>query len=125
MPEVRSTSTGSAAASIAIEKASQEAWYGGMRELSDQELREIADKANAEATFGIGYKVDKKGNPIQQGIGSDPAINPSINHLASLKKRESLGMERPGTFERELTAYWRANPDWCAKANLPKPEEAI
>ena len=123
--EVRTTLTGSAVASVAIEKAKQEAWYGGMRELSDQELQVIADKANADATFGIGHKVDKKGVPIQQGIGSDPAINPSVNHLSSLKKRESMGQERPGTYERELTAYWRANPDWCAKANLPKPEEAI
>jgi hypothetical protein len=93
--EVRTTLTGSAVASVAIEKAKQEAWYAGMRELSDQELQAIADKANAEATFGIGYAVDKKGNPIQQGIGSEN--NPSTNHLAALKKRESLGQERPGS----------------------------
>jgi hypothetical protein len=50
--EVRTTLTGSAVASVAIERARQEAWYGGMRELSDQELQAIADKANAEAVSG-------------------------------------------------------------------------
>ena len=91
--------------------------------LSDQELQAIADKANAEATFGFDHKVDKAGNPIQQGIGS--ADNPSTNHLAALKKRESLGQERPGSYEKALADVSRRHPDWCAKANLPKPEEAI
>jgi hypothetical protein len=72
---------------------------------------------------GHDHKVDKAGNPIQQGIGSEN--NPSVNHLSSLKKRESLGQERPGTYEKALADTWARHPDWCAKANLPKPEEAI
>jgi hypothetical protein len=124
MAPVRMTDNMSAVASIALEKAQLERGNRGLPELTDEEAREIADEANRVATFGVGYAVDKKtGLPVQGGVGSD--LNPSINHFASLKKRELQGHERPGSYERALSDIWKKNPEWCRRADLPKPEEAI
>jgi hypothetical protein len=124
MALVRMTDNMSAVASIALEKAQQERDNRGLPELTDDEAREIADEANRVATFGVGYLVDKKtGQPIQTGVGS--ANTPSINHFASLKKAELRGQERPGSYEKALADIWKKNPDWCQRANLPRPEEAI
>ena len=123
MASVRMTENMSAVASVALEKAQQERDGRGLPELTDEEAQEIADEANRVATFGVGYKVDKHGVPIPTGVGSD--INQSINHFASLKKAELRGLERPGSYERALSDIWKKNPEWCRRADLPKPEEAI
>jgi hypothetical protein len=46
-----------------------------------------------KVVFGHDHKVDKHGNPIEQGIGSDPA-NRGPNHYAAIRKYESVEAER-------------------------------
>jgi hypothetical protein len=44
--------------------------------------------------FGVGFKRDENGRPIEQGIGS--ASNPSKSHLAALaKERQRQGLPEP------------------------------
>jgi hypothetical protein len=47
---------------------------------------EQALEAEAESVFGVGYKRDKNGKPIETGIGS--AAQPTPQHRAALAKSE-------------------------------------
>jgi hypothetical protein len=45
-----------------------------------------AAEAEAEAVFGIGYKRDAKGRPVERGKGSK--AQQTSQHIAALQKRE-------------------------------------
>jgi hypothetical protein len=45
-----------------------------------------AEERVRQEVFGVGYKVDSNGNPIEQGRGS--LFNPTEHHFAAIEKRE-------------------------------------
>jgi hypothetical protein len=121
MTETTMTPFCSAPASQAIEKAQLAAFDAG-KTLSDAELRAIGEEADRKATFGWNYQVDKHNNPIQQGVGSPG--HETANHFAALKKRESMGQERPGTHDRLVGDLWKRDPARAKALNLPAPARA-
>jgi hypothetical protein len=74
--------------SVAGEKLLQRAASAeaqGNRALAEQLRREAEIQANSDV-FGIGYKTDKHGRPIESGIGSDSNI--TEQHIAAVRKYE-------------------------------------
>jgi hypothetical protein len=66
----------------------------GLPELTEAEAASISKEANRVHTFGAGYKTDRNGEPIQQGIGS--LGHETVNHYGGIRKYEGED------------AYWRA-----------------
>jgi hypothetical protein len=88
---------------------------------SAAEAKAAAEEAERKNVYGFDYKKDRNGEPIQQGIGSRQ--NPSINHIAAMRKSESMGLLPPGSTEREIAEIRKATPEWAAK-HLPPPVRA-
>jgi hypothetical protein len=61
-------------------------------EMNPAELKEY-QLDQQKVVFGHDHKIDKHGNPIEQGIGSDPA-NRGENHYQSIRKYEGVEAER-------------------------------
>jgi hypothetical protein len=71
----------------------------------------------ARAVYGHDHKVDRAGNPIEQGQGA--AGHETGNHFAALKKAEAMGHELPGTYDKAVAALWKKDPDRARKLGLP------
>jgi hypothetical protein len=57
-----------------------------LEEMTDAERREWA-AAEEINVFGVGFKRDSKGRPLEQGLGSE--ANPTPQHWQALAKYES------------------------------------
>src|SRR4051812_42403650 len=81
-----------------------------------------AKLTEAELVFGVGYKTDAAGNPIEQGIGSPS--NQSRHHLAALTKMQKLedGIARGFTPE-ELAQLTAAIIKPAENEPAPSPEQ--
>jgi beta-glucosidase-like glycosyl hydrolase len=51
-----------------------------------QQLRESAEQQALNDVFGVGFKRDRNGNPIERGIGSDSNI--TTQHIDAVRKYE-------------------------------------
>lgn len=51
-----------------------------------QQLRESAEQQALNDVFGVGFKRDKNGNPIERGIGSDSNI--TQQHIDAVRRFE-------------------------------------
>lgn len=71
----------------------------------------------AENTFGVGFKRDARGKPIEQGIGS--AANPSRSHFEALRIRERAGDEPAGVYFNAVAELWKRDPAMAEKLGLP------
>ena len=74
--------------SVSGEKLSHraaQAEASGNRALAEQ-LRAEAEQQALTDVFGVGFRRDKHGNPIEQGIGSDSNI--TEQHIAAVRKYE-------------------------------------
>ena len=58
--------------------------------------------------FGDGFKRDRHGNPIEQGIGSDG--HETANHFRAMRESERLGFEEPGTSDRKIAEFIERHP---------------
>lgn len=67
----------------------------------------IKDHLKNEETrvFGVNPKRDRKGRPIEDGIGSKG--NETTNHFDAMAERERRGLEKPGTTQK-LRDEWLA-----------------
>jgi hypothetical protein len=106
----------SAVASLAIEKAINSAIDHGLPPPSEAELQKIGDEANRQAVFGFDYKVDRHGNPIQQGIGAWPH-NVTLNHLSSIRRYEGQA-----SYERVLKKLWKEAPEVAKRIFAAEPD---
>jgi hypothetical protein len=77
------------------------------------------DEARARNVFGHDAKQDRHGNYIEQGLGAKG--HETANHFTALKKSEAMGIELPGTYDREVAAMWKRDPDRAKRINLPAP----
>lgn len=84
-------------------------------EPSVQELREIADRADALNCYGFDAKQDRNGKWIEQGIGS-PGHETS-NHFSSI-----LRYQGQAAYEKAVRALWKSNPDRARLIGLPQLE---
>lgn len=57
---------------------------------------DLCDEARAANVFGIGFKTDRHGNPIEQGLGSDSQM--TANSIAAYRK---YGVNEPD-YDRHL-----------------------
>lgn len=76
-------------------------------------------EAEARNVFGFDAKKDRKGNLIEQGIGSPG--HETANHFAAIRKAEREGHEEPGAYRAALTEIWKRDPKRAEKLHLPKP----
>lgn len=74
------------------------------------------------AVFGHDLKRDRKGKPVEQGIGSRG--NETANHFAALRKREIEGHEPEGAHEAALAEMWKRDPERAEALGLPQPKKA-
>lgn len=102
MTETKMLPQGSAVYSLAVEKAITAAIDARRPEPSEAELDTTGREADRVATFGVGYRTGRDGEPLQAGIGSPGNLNG--NHFAALKKAEQNGRERPGSYEKAIAA---------------------
>jgi hypothetical protein len=78
---------------------------------------EQAEEAVRVHVYGVGYPRDRKGNPIERGIGSD--LNPSGNHFAAIRRWEG-----EHAYQAALKKIWRDSPDKARQLGLPEPTRA-
>lgn len=71
----------------------------------------------AEAVFGKGFKRDKKGNPIEQGVGSEG--HESTNHFNAIRKYEG-----EDAFWNAVAEIHKRDPKRHAALKLPVPRKA-
>jgi len=76
-----------------------------------------AAEVEARSVFGFDYRRDSRGNPIQQGIGSES--NPTGNHFAAIRRWEG-----EVAYQAALKKIWRDAPDKARKIGLPEPARA-
>jgi hypothetical protein len=77
---------------------------------------ERCQEAQARNVFGADAVKDKHGNFVEQGIGAKG--RETLNHFNALKKAEAMGMELPGSYDREVAAMWKNFPDRAKKIGL-------
>src|SRR5215472_11286381 len=85
-------------------------------DLSEKEIEELALEEVNKAVFGFDYKRDRKGNPIQQGIGSPG--HETTNHFTSIRKYEGKD-----AWEAAVKELWNRDPDHAKRLGLPKIKE--
>src|SRR5215467_2623303 len=92
----------------------------GVGAVYDRVIRAGGTPADAEeavrvSVYGVNYKVDKRGVPVQEGIGAWPH-RVTMNHLAAIRKYES-----EGAYTTALKRLWREAPDRARKIGAPEP----
>jgi hypothetical protein len=83
-------------------------------DLSAEEIDQLSIESVDKAVFGHDAKKDRKGNYMEQGIGSPG--NETHNHFAAIKKYE--GKE---AYEAAVRELWKRDPERAEKLGLPKP----
>lgn len=86
------------------------------------EERKAHFKAEERNVFGHDVKHDKKGNPIEQGIGSPG--HETLNHFRALALAEQQGREAPGTYDAAVADIWKRDPERARKIGLHQPKKA-
>lgn len=82
----------------------------------------IWHKMVEDNVFGHDHKRDRKGRPIEQGIGSRG--RETRNHFDALKRSEQLKLEPPGSYDAAVAEIWKRDPKRAEKLQLPKPQKA-
>ncbi len=78
---------------------------------------EQADEEVRKSVFGINYRKDKKGIPIQTGIGTPG--NENISHFQAIRKYQ--GEVR---YQAALKDIWRRDPQRARALGLEEPDRA-
>lgn len=77
-------------------------------------------EAEAKNVFGADATKDRKGNFVEQGIGSKG--HETANHFAALLKAERDGYEPQGSYENAVKEIWKRDPKRAEKLRLPRPD---
>lgn len=79
-------------------------------------------ESESKNVFGHDAKRDRKGEFIEQGIGS--VGHETANHFAALLKAEQMGSEPEGTYQAALAEIWKRDPKRATQLRLPKVKVA-
>lgn len=107
--------TESAVQAIAKQKARADADDMGLPPPSEEQLRAIADAAEKTNVYGVGYQVDRAGNPIPQGIGSPG--HETLNHFSSIRRYQG-----EAKYQAAVRKIWKENAARAEAIGLEKPE---
>jgi hypothetical protein len=75
--------------------------------------------ATALNVFGHDAVKDRRGNYVEQGIGSPG--HETRGHFEAIKKNEQRGLEEPGTHARMLAQIWKDHPERAKAIGLQPP----
>jgi hypothetical protein len=95
----------------------------GVGAVYDRVIRAGGTPAQAEeevrkSVYGVNYKLDKSGRPIQQGVGAWPH-HVTSNHLNAIRKWEG-----EISYQNALKKLWRDAPDRARAIDAPEPTRA-
>lgn len=90
-----------------------------------REIKKEAKRIALEDVFGVGHKVDKAGNPIEQGVGAPGNI--TQQHIDAYVKAQTDSKMRPGGpeagFEEHLAQMRRGLAECNARRAAARTDE--